>query len=258
MDRRFSDAEVAEILSAAAQREEGGGKEGWTSDQVLAMAAELGIDPESVRAEMVRSRPAVEPAGGTTELIPGRFPGVGAPKGLHFRRRMRGALPEHALDDVAEDARRSFTKLKRLERRPDELIVEGTFYDADATVFVEVGPKYSSIEFRLDFGRLARVVHIVWQIVGFMFTMYVWTSSHTTGGPWVFIPLLIFSAFAYLLSLLTVGIACRRTVARAEKAFELQSNRAARMLYATHPELAAESDAAHEQAKLQTRLRSQT
>ncbi len=258
MDRRFSDAEVAELLSAAAQRQSGGGKEGWTTDQVLAMAAELGIDGDSVRAEFARTSPAKEQVGGTTELIPGLAGGIGVPKGVVFRRRMLGQLPGHALDDVAEDARRTFNKVKRLERRPDELMVEGTFEGAEASAFVEVGPKYSSVEMSIEFGRRSRTINILLQATAFFFALMIATNQY---GPFFenfVVPLVMFSAIAFGLSVLIANLTSRRIIAKAERAFELQANRAARMLYVAHPDLVDEANAQRtDSTGLHSRLRPQ-
>ncbi len=258
MDRRYSDAEVAELLSAAAQRESGGGKDGWTADQVLAMAAELGIDGDSVRAEFDRSKPAKEQSGGTTELSPGLSGGIGVPKGVVLRRRLKGQLPGHALDDVAEDARRTFNKVRRLERRPDELLVEGTFEGTEASVIVEVGPRYSSIEMHIEFTRRARIIHYALQVTAFFVALMIATNQY---GPFFenfVIPLVILSVIAFGLAAVIATVTSRRIVARAEKVFELQSNRAARMLYVTSALIVDEEPGSQKETSgLHARLRPQ-
>jgi hypothetical protein len=114
MERRFTDAEVTEVLSAAAQRQAGGGKEGWTADQVLAMAAELGIDPEHVKPVLgSHGASAVQPSG-TTEIVPSGSVSVGAPQNIVLRHRIRKRVPSAAIQDAADDARRMFRRVRRI------------------------------------------------------------------------------------------------------------------------------------------------
>ena len=230
MERRYTDSELAEILAGASKRQAGGGQEGWSVEQVMAMAAEIGIDPESVRQELAQHRAAPVLSTGATETIPDARLEIGGPKGLTFRRRMQGELPTIAIEDAAEDARRSFTKIRRLESRNDELLVEGSIDGADAEFRVESGPKFSTMSLTMRFTRIGRWIHAVTQLFVVFFVAIVSLSSATTY--WILL-WIVLGPVGFLAATGLTFIVARTARVKAEKGFELQANRAARMLSAT-------------------------
>ena len=232
MERRYTDSELAEILAGASNRQSGGGQEGWSVEQVIAMAAELGIDSDNVRSELARRSAIPEPKAGTTETIPNMSLTVGGPKGLTLRRRMQGELPTIAIEDIAEDARRSFGRIKRLESRNDELLVIGTVEGADAELRVEASSKYSVMSMSLQFTKIGRWIHVVTQLVIAMFAVFVIAPSSIIAF-YFFTSWLMVAALGSLVATGLTFLVARNARVKAEKAFELQANRAARMLSAT-------------------------
>ena len=237
MERRYTDSELAEILAGASNRQAGGGQDGWSVEQVYAMAAELGIDPDNVRRELARHSTVEEPAVGTTETIPNMTIAVGGPKGLTLRRRMRGELPTVAIEDIAEDARRSFGKIRRLESRNDELLVVGTIEGADAELTVEAGPKFSVMSMSLRFLRIGRWIH---GLVQFLVALIVLFGFGPNGGSFIdlLIPWLAYGGIGFGVATALTFLVARSARVKAERAFELQANRAARMLNASLPDSA--------------------
>ncbi|MCH7945080.1 MAG: hypothetical protein IIC73_03575 [Armatimonadetes bacterium] len=230
MERRYTDSELAEILAGASKRQAGGGQDGWSVEQVMAMAAEIGIDSESVRRELAQFATASEPSAGATETIPDPRLEIGGPKGLTLRRRMRGELPTIAIEDAAEDARRSFSKIRRLESRNDELLVEGSIDGADAEFSVESGTKYSTMSLTLRFTRIGRWIHGVTQS---LVAVYVVINSTNSWISYWQITWFVLAVIGFLAGTGLTLLVARSARAKAEKGFELQANRAARMLSAT-------------------------
>lgn len=252
MERRYTDSELAEILAGASDRQAGVGQDGWSVEQVIAMAAELGIDPESVKRELAVRNVATEPVAGTTETIPNMTLAFGGPKGVTLRRRMQGELPTIAIEDIAEDARRSFGKIKRLESRNDELLIEGTIEGADAELTVEAGPKYSVMSLSLKFLKIGRWIHGFMQMLVAVIVLF-GVGQYAYGPMSLFLPWLMYGLFGFAIGTGLTFLVARNARAKAEKAFELQANRAARMLNASLP--ASESESSQTDPALDQRLR---
>jgi hypothetical protein len=227
MERRYTDAEVAELLSAAAQRQSGGGKEGWTAEQVLAMAGELGIDRELVRTQIAASELDATALASTTEIIPSSALSFGAPRNVTLRRRVRGRVPEYAIEDAAEDARRSLSKVRRLEVRQDELIVEGSYPGVQAVLYIESNPSHSVISLSLDNRRCARWIHVVSQAIVLFFSGMNYIGQVSWAG-WFFVLLALFASLAFGIGSLLSFIVARTARMKAEKDFGLISHRVAR------------------------------
>lgn len=99
-DRRFTDREVREILKRAVERGTSGTlarTEGVSLAELRAIADEVGIDPARVEEEA--RAVALEESHGPNPLI-------GAPRVLHFERRVRGELDPEATPEILALIRR--------------------------------------------------------------------------------------------------------------------------------------------------------
>lgn len=255
MDRRYTDSELAEILAGASNRQSGEGQDGWSVEQVYAMAAELGIDSENVRSELAQSSPTLENTVGTTETIPNTSLVVGSPKGLTLRRRMKGELPTIAIEDIAEDAKRSFSRVKRLESRNDELLVEGSIAGADAELTVEAGSKYSVISLSLRFTKIGHWIHSVTQLIALLIAFTTVATTYGASSADFFFAWFLFGLGAFVCGTGISFFVAKSARASAEKAFELQANRAARMLNASSAEPSQLETAKEADSNLNKRLR---
>jgi len=227
MERRYTDAEVAELLSAAAQRQSGGGNEGWTAEQVIAMAGELGIDKDIVGSQIAADDVENAHLVNTTEVLPSKGVTIGAPRNVALRLSIRGQVPASAIEDAAEDAKRSFTKVKRLEVRNDELVVDGAYPGVEARLYIESNPTHSAVSLSLDNRRSSSWIHLVTQAI----VLYIGgalTVSGVSSALWFFVFIALFAAIGFGIGSLLTAIVTRKARQKAEKDFELISHRVAR------------------------------
>jgi hypothetical protein len=227
MDQRYTDSEVAELLSQAAQRQSGGGKDGWTADQVLAMAEELGIDRDHVRTLIAAKAAPTFGAPSASEVLPSSSPSYGSPRNVTLRRRIRGRVPTPAIEDAAEDARRCFNKVRRLELRTDELIVDGSYPGVVANLYIESNATHSTVSLSLDYRRAARWSHFISQAV-ILYSAGAAYIGNVSGPGWFFAILAFYTVLAFLVGTLVTFVVGRQARQRAEKDFEMLARRLTR------------------------------
>ena len=112
------------------------------------------------------------------------------------------------------------------------LLVVGTVEGADAELTVEAGPKYSVMSMSLRFTKIGRWIHVVTQLVIAMFAVFVIAPSSIIAF-YFFMSWLMVAALGSLVATGLTFLVARNARVKAEKAFEIQANRAARMLSAT-------------------------